>query len=244
MGILGYLKSSILSKVVMAVTGVMLVTYIVVHTAGNLLIYFGPDSINSYSQFLHSLGPLLWVIRIILLVALILHIWTSIVLKLDNLGAKPDKYAVKNYVKAKLTSRTMLWTGIAVFLFVVYHVSHLTLGITNPSHVTQELYTPHNMILASGAESMIHIARTNVYNMVILGFKNPLISIAYIIAVTIVGFHLNHAIQSMCQTLGLNNPKYFPTIVKLSTMLSVIIVICLISIPVTVLLGIIGGGVI
>ena len=134
MGILSYLQSSILSKIVMAVTGAMLVGYIVIHTAGNLLIYSGQDAINSYSQFLHSLGPVLWIARIVLLLALILHIWTSIVLKVSSNEAKPEKYAVKNYFKAKLTSRTMLWTGVAVFLFVVYHVSHLTLHITNPEH--------------------------------------------------------------------------------------------------------------
>jgi succinate dehydrogenase / fumarate reductase cytochrome b subunit len=241
MGVLGYLKSSILSKVVMAVTGAMLVSYIVIHTAGNMLIYLGPDAINSYSQFLHSLGPLLWIVRIILIVAAILHVWTSIVLKLSNLDAKPDKYAVKKYINAKLTSRTMLWTGIAIFLFVVYHVAHLTLGVTNPSHVSKELYFPHNLMMSSAIVNDLHFFRTDVYAMVILGFKNPLISICYMIAVTIVGFHLNHAIQSMFQTLGLNNKKYFPAIQKASTILSIVITVALVSIPITVLLGLIGG---
>ena len=229
MSIFSYLKSSILSKMVMAVTGVMLVLYIVIHTVGNLLIYLGPDSINSYSQFLHSLGPLLWVVRAGLILAAVLHVWTSIALKLDNLDAKPDKYAVKRYVKAKLTSRTMLWTGIAIFLFVIYHVSHLTLGSTHPEHIDTEIVN--------------NIERTKVYDMVILGFKSPFVSIGYIIAVVIVGFHLNHAIQSMFQTLGLNHPSYFPRIQKCSVSLSVLIVLCLVSIPITILLGIVGGSI-
>jgi len=241
MSIFGYLKSSILSKMVMAVTGVMLVLYIVIHTVGNLLIYLGPDAINSYSQFLHSLGPLLWVIRAGLILAAVLHVWTSIALKLDNLDAKPDKYAVKRYVKAKLTSRTMLWTGIAILLFVVYHVSHLTLGVTNPEHISKEIYMPHGFSMMAN-QMPLHLERTNVYNMVILGFQNPIISIGYIIAVVIVGLHLNHAIQSMFQTLGLNHPSYFPRIQKCSVSLSVLIVLCLVSIPITILLGIVGGS--
>jgi len=242
MSVFGYLQSSIFSKVVMAVTGALLVKYIVVHTIGNLLIYLGPDAINSYSQFLHSLGPILWIVRIGLIVAAILHVWTSIALKLDNLDAKPDKYAVKKYLKAKLTSRTMLWTGVAIFLFVVYHVSHLTLQITNPEHVTSQLYTPSGLSLAA-SDTLVQFERTNVYNMVVLGFRNPIIAIVYMIAVTIVGFHLNHAIQSMFQTLGWNNPKYFPIIQKSSTLLSIIIIICLVSIPLTILLGLVGGSV-
>lgn len=226
----------------MAVTGVMLVGYILIHTAGNMLIYAGADAINSYSEFLHSLGPILWIARIVLLLALILHIWTSIVLRISNNDANPQKYAVKRYIKAKLTSRTMLWTGIAVFLFVVYHVSHLTLHVTNPEHVAKQLYIPHGVYFASNTGASFAIARTDVFRMVVLGFQNPIISICYIIAVTIVGFHLNHAIQSMFQTLGLNHPKYFPTIQKTSVALSFIITLSLISIPVSVMLKLIGGN--
>lgn len=238
-----YLKSSILKKAVMAVTGIMLVLYIVVHTAGNMLIYLGKDAINTYSQFLHSLGPGLWVVRVILLLGFIFHVWTSIVLKFSNLDAKPQKYAVKNYLRAKLTSRTMIWTGLMIFFFVCYHVAHLTLHVTNPEHVSLENYVPHGILLAQGSNAGILFERTNVYNMVILGFRNPFIAISYMIAVLIVGFHLNHAIQSMFQTLGWNNPKYFPTIKKCSVCLSVVIVLCLISIPISVLIGLVGGNV-
>ncbi len=261
MALLSYLKSTILSKVVMAVTGIILVLYIVVHTLGNLLIYFGRDSINSYSEFLHSLGPLLWIIRAALLLAVVLHIVTSVYLKFYNLGAKPKKYAVKNYVKAKLTSRTMIWTGIMVGCFVVYHVMHLTLGVTNPETFKKsekaDYYEKHADFLVQNnvfgtvvyekskyvsiPEAKVLFRRNDVYKMVVTGFRNPYISVLYIIAVAIVGFHLNHAIQSMFQTLGYNQRNYFPAIVKWSTALSYIIALCLISIPVTILLGLVGG---
>lgn len=237
MGLFSYLRSSILSKVVMAVTGALLVLYVIVHTAGNLLIYFGQETLNSYSAFLHSLGPLLWIIRIVLIISAILHIITSVKLKFENWGAKPTKYAVRNYVKAKLTSRTMIWTGIMILAFVIYHLLHFTFRVTNPQHYYPEFYQPHNAV------SSVIYERLDVYKMVVLGFKNPLISLVYIVGVIIVGFHLDHAIQSMFQTLGYNQKHYFTALQKCSTTLAIIIVLCLISIPVSVLLGLVGGGI-
>jgi succinate dehydrogenase / fumarate reductase cytochrome b subunit len=221
----------------MAVTGALLVLYVIVHTAGNLLIYFGQETLNSYSAFLHSLGPLLWIIRIVLIISAILHIITSVKLKFENWGAKPTKYAVRNYVKAKLTSRTMIWTGIMILAFVIYHLLHFTFRVTNPQHYYPEFYQPHNAV------SSVIYERLDVYKMVVLGFKNPLISLVYIVGVIIVGFHLDHAIQSMFQTLGYNQKHYFTALQKCSTTLAIIIVLCLISIPVSVLLGLVGGGI-
>jgi len=237
MGLFSYLRSSILSKVVMAITGALLVLYVIVHTAGNLLIYFGQETLNSYSAFLHSLGPLLWIIRIVLIISAILHIITSVKLKFENWGAKPTKYAVRNYVKAKLTSRTMIWTGIMILAFVIYHLLHFTFRVTNPQHYYPEFYQPHSAV------SSVIYERLDVYKMVVLGFKNPLISLVYIVGVIIVGFHLDHAIQSMFQTLGYNQKHYFPALQKCSTTLAIIIVLCLISIPISVLLGLVGGGI-
>lgn len=236
MGLFGYLRSSIISKVVMAITGAILVLYVIVHTAGNMLIFFGRDTLNSYSEFLHSLGPILWIIRAVLIISAVLHIITSIKLKFENWGAKPTKYAVKNYLKAKLSSRTMIWTGIMIFAFILYHLLHFTFRVTNPQHYYPEFYQPNNAI------SSILLERFDVYKMVILGFKNPLISIIYIVGVILVGFHLDHAIQSMFQTLGYNQKTYFSSIQKGSTTLAIVIVLCLISIPISVLLGIVGGG--
>ncbi len=237
MALLNYLKSTILSKIIMAVSGILLMLYVVVHTAGNMLIFLGMDAINSYSGFLHSLGPALWLIRAGLILAAVLHVITSVYLKFHNLGAKPQKYAVKNYVKAKLTSRTMIWTGSMVFCFVLYHLLHFTIRVTNPQHYTAEFYKPVHAV------GDLLFERLNVYAMIVLGFRNPLISITYMIAVIIVGFHLNHAIQSMFQTLGFNQKNYFSCLEKTGTYLSVIITLCLISIPISVLFGLVGGGV-
>lgn len=230
-----YLRSTILSKFVMAFTGAILILYLIVHTAGNLLIYLGKNSINAWSEFLHSLGPILWIIRIILIVSAILHIITSVKLKIENWGAKPTHYAVRNYLRAKLTSRTMIWTGLMIACFVVYHLLHFTFRVTNPEHVYPEMYQPNNAV------TQVVFERLDVYKMVVLGFQNPLISLVYIVGVILVGFHLDHAIQSMFQTLGFNERHYFDVLQKCSTVLAWIITVCLVSIPISVLLGFVGG---
>jgi succinate dehydrogenase / fumarate reductase cytochrome b subunit len=266
MALLSYLKSTLLSKVVMAVSGVFLILFLIVHTIGNMLIYLGQDAYNAYSHLLEEASEVLWLIRIVLILSIILHIITSIKLKFYNLNSKPQKYAVRNYVKAKLTSRTMIWTGIVIGCFVTYHLLHLTFNVTNPSQTEQNEYYEssnlygnipegiplqkemkeikyHNKRYVLVEEGKVLGERDDVYKGVVLGFRNPLIALIYMIGVLIVGFHLNHAIQSCFQTLGLNNPRYFPRIISASTALSYIFVLCLGSIPIAVLSGFIGKGV-
>lgn len=259
MGVFTYLKSTILSKVVMAVTGVILVLFIIGHTLGNLQIYLGPETFNGYAEFLQGLGEILWIIRIVLFLSLVFHIITSVYLKFHNLNSKPTAYKVKNYVKAKLTSRTMIWTGIMIFAFLTYHLLHFTFGVTNPEHYNQkEVYSKKAKLYAELPFSetefegkkvtkidqfeILH-ERHDVYKMVVLGFRNPFISLAYVIGVILLGFHLSHAIQSAFQTLGCNNPRYFQKIVDGSNTFATIIVLCLISIPITIYFGIIGRAV-
>jgi succinate dehydrogenase / fumarate reductase cytochrome b subunit len=232
MALFDYLKSTILSKVVMAVTGVLLVLYIIAHTLGNLQIYVGQETFNAYAAFLQGLGELLWAFRIVLFLALVFHIITSIYLKLLNNSTKPTKYQVKKYLEAKLTARTMIWTGIMVFAFLVYHIMHFTLGVADP-----EIY---GHVDHYGPEELF--ARHDAYLMVIKGFQKPLVSIVYMIGVVLLGFHLSHAIQSMFQTLGINHPKYNGFIRGLGPWLSTIIVLALISIPITIMFKLVGGN--
>jgi succinate dehydrogenase / fumarate reductase cytochrome b subunit len=243
----------------MAITGGIIVLFLFGHAIGNLQMFAGADVYNNYAYFLQSLGELLWVIRIVLFVCLVLHIITSVRLKLQNLGAKPVKYHVKNYMKAKLTARTMIWTGILIGSLLVYHILHFTAGTTNPDQYKHYEYYGKNAKLlgeyptgkinyegkqyaeADGIE--ILFKRHDVYKMVVLGFREPLISLAYIIFVLMVGFHLSHAIQSAFQTLGFNHPRYFPKIEKASVALSTLLVLCFVSVPIAVLLRIVGGAV-
>ncbi|MGE5479945.1 MAG: succinate dehydrogenase cytochrome b subunit [Chloroflexota bacterium] len=253
-----YLKSTIFNKAVMAVTGIVLLLYIIGHTLGNLQIFLGRDSINTYAYFLHSTGELLWIVRGVLLLSLIFHVITSIWLKLHNVQAKPQKYAVKNYLKAKFSSRTMIWTGIMIFAFVVYHLLHFTIGATNPEHFKSVEYYEREAFVApagagveeldaAGAEGAraTHVIqpRKDVYKMMILGFREPAISIAYMIAVIILGFHLAHATQSAFQTLGVSEPTFTKKMIRVSSALGFIIATLLTIIPLSVLLRLVGGDV-
>ncbi|MCB2205341.1 succinate dehydrogenase cytochrome b subunit [bacterium] len=216
-----FLQSTILSKVVVAVTGLFMVLFILGHMIGNLQMYLGQDTMNHYAETLQGMGALLWLIRGGLLLFLVLHVITSIRLKALNLSARPEPYAVKNYVRATLTSRTMIWSGVMLFLFIVYHLLHFTVKATNPAY--------GGLFDAAG--------RHDVYSMVVIGYNNVLISIVYISAMILLGFHLFHAIESMFQTLGINHEKYNPLIHGLSVTLSTIIVAGFIMIPVGVLAG-------
>jgi len=258
MAIFSFLRSTVLSKIVMATTGILLLLFIIGHLVGNLHIYLGPEPLNTYAQFLKSIGEILWIVRIVLFVSLVLHIITSLYLSSINNAAKPVKYQVVNYAKAKINSRSMLVTGIMIFAFVTYHLLHFTFGITNPEHYAQHELTVKKAFVLPGnvseeqlksmpkdcfVEQNILTERHDVYKMVVLGFRNPFISLAYIVAVVLLGFHLSHAIKSCFHTLGITGPKFTPWMERCSTIFSIIITLLYISIPISVLLGLVGGAV-
>lgn len=263
MSVFNYLKSTILSKIVMAATGLVLVLFIIGHLAGNLQILIGKEVFNTYAHFLQNLGELLWVIRGVLFLCLVLHIITSIRLKLYNNAAKGAGYKIKSYAKAKLTSRTMIWTGILIFAFLSYHLAHFTLGKVEPQHYGKMDYYENDasyfvqMNTAGAEEAVVYensdytktenakvlFNRHDAYYMVIMGFRNPVIVISYLIFVLVLGFHLSHAIQSMFQTLGISGPVFTPWMIKASNLLSFLIAFMYSVIPLTILLGLVGGDV-
>lgn len=216
-----FLQSSILSKVVMAATGLVLVLFLLGHMAGNLQMYLGQETMNVYAETLQGLGNVLWLIRAVLFICLVLHVITSIKLKWENNAARPEPYAMKKYVRATLTSRTMIWTGVMIALFLTYHLLHFTIRATNPAY--------GGLFDVTG--------RTDVYSMVVLGYSNLLIALVYIAAMLLLGFHLFHAIESMFQTLGINHEKYNSFLHGLSLAVSIIIMVGFISIPIGVLVG-------
>lgn len=222
---LDFLKSTILSKIVVALTGLILVGFIVGHTLGNLLIYLGQDAINQYAADLASLGSLLWVVRIVLLIAFVLHIIATIYLVRKNKIASGGSYKVKSYKNSTFSSRFMIYAGLMVFFFVIYHLAHFTFGIADP-----EVYNLYD-----------ELNRHDVYNMVIEGFKSPIISAFYIIAVVFLGLHLNHGVQSMFHTLGFHGKNFSNFIRKISPLFAAVITLSLTSIPLTILLGLIGA---
>ncbi len=196
----------------MAVTGLILVGFVVGHLVGNLQVFQEPDHINGYAQFLHQLGPLLWVARLVIVASVILHIWAATALTLENNEARGAvAYGFKHTIQATLASRTMRWTGYIVLAFLFYHLAHFTLGLAQSGTYKEAL--PHYtmggdyhvagfVVVKAGADVL------DVYNMVILGFQNPIVSLFYIVAVGLLSFHLLHGIDSLFQTLGLRSGKW------------------------------------
>ncbi len=216
-----FLQSTILSKVVMAATGLILVLFLLGHMIGNLQMHIGQEKMNVYAETLQHLGGVLWLIRGLLILFAVLHIITSIRLKLLNRSARPEHYAFKDTVKATLGSRTMFWTGSTIFLFLLYHLLHFTIKATNPQY----------------GGLFDAVGRPDVYSMVVLGYQDVLISVVYVAAMILLGYHLTHAIGSMFQTLGINHPKYNSFIHGFSVTVALVIVIGFISIPAGVLIG-------
>src|SRR5258707_9053297 len=124
-----FYQSSVGKKIIVAVTGIILIVFVIGHLLGNLQIFIGPDWINGYSQHLHDLGPLLWLIRIFLLAIVIIHIYVTIRLAIENRRARPEPYIDKRYVKATFASRHMVMSGLIVLAFIIYHLAHFTVRI-------------------------------------------------------------------------------------------------------------------
>jgi succinate dehydrogenase / fumarate reductase cytochrome b subunit len=221
--LIAFYQSSIGKKYIVAVTALLLILYVLGHLVGNLQIYLGPDRINAYAKFLHDLGPILWVVRVILLAAFVIHIVATIQLAQENRLAKPQKYAVAGYQRSTMASRTMIVSGLIVLCFVIYHLLQFTLQVTDP-----EFREVHDSI-----------GRHDVYRMLILGFRHPLVSLFYVIALFLLTTHLSHGFASVVQTLGINNRKIANFVSTGGQTLAWVVFAGYISIPATILLGII-----
>ena len=184
-------KTSIGKKVVMAVTGLILLSFVIGHLIGNLQIFSPPEKINGYAHFLQSLGPALWGIRAFLLLTVVLHIWTAIALVIENRAARgSERYLDKRYIRASYASRTMKWSGLIVLAFLIYHLLHFTVKITDDAgrYPTTTLH----------GETV-----PDVHSMMVLGFQQPLVSAFYLVSIALLSWHLRHGISSMFQSVGL-----------------------------------------
>lgn len=219
--LLAFYRSSIGKKWVVALTGAVLIAYILGHLAGNLQIYISRDSINKYGEFLHSLGPMLWAVRLFLLGSFVLHIVTTIKLAIENRLARPQPYAEKRTVRTTTAARTMMMSGSIVLCFVIFHILDFTTNTTRPAFATLE--DPHG--------------RHDVYRMVILGFQNPFAAGFYILGLFLLCLHLSHGLSSFLQTLGLNSRKTATQLALGGRILAWLIFIGYVSIPLSVMLG-------
>lgn len=183
--------SSIGKKAVMALTGLVLVGFIIGHLSGNLLYFKGPKAINDYAQWLHEHAALIWGARTVLLLSVGLHIWAGISLALENRAARAGGPEVAATRRASLASLTMPYTGVVVLGFIVFHLLHYTLRSV--------VLTPEVVSLAAAGD---------VHQMLVAGFRNPWVSGFYIVSVALLCLHLSHGVSSMFQTLGLRNERW------------------------------------
>lgn len=218
--------STVGKKIMMAVTGVILIGFVVVHMIGNLKVYQGAVAFNHYAEGLRTVGEpffgygqLLWILRIILLVAVIIHIVAAVQLVLHSRKARAIGY--RKYdgdMVFSYASRTMKWGGLIILAFVIYHLLHLTFGSAHPNFVPGNAY--HNLVA---------------------GFQSWPVSIAYVLAMIPLGFHLYHGFWSMLQTFGATNPKVNRIRRPIAAGLALVVVLGNISFPVAVLTGFVGG---
>jgi succinate dehydrogenase / fumarate reductase cytochrome b subunit len=235
-----FLRSSIGRKILMAITGVILTGFVVGHLVGNLQIFEHPDRINGYAAFLHQLGPLLWVVRVLLLVSVVAHIWAATMLSLENRAARDVAYDVKHTIRATLSSRLMRWTGVVVLAFVLYHLAQFTLGFAQAPSFKENL--PHYTLTSDYRVAGFLAVRAgtevaDVYRMVILGFQQPVVALFYILAVGLLSFHLLHGADSMFQTLGWRSEKWAGALRKIVIVFCAAYFLGNLAIPGAVLLG-------
>jgi succinate dehydrogenase / fumarate reductase, cytochrome b subunit len=221
--IINFYRSAVGKKVVMAVTGIILFGFVFGHMLGNLKLYFGPEKLNEYGVWLRTLGTpafpnelLLWLARIGLLAAVVLHIDAATRLTIMNRKARPKDYEDRKSVAATYAARTMRWGGVIVLLFVIFHILDFTTGNVNPDFV-----------------------EGNVYHNVIASFSRWWVSAFYVIANIALGFHLYHGLWSMFQSLGWNHPYFNPWRREFATVFAVVITLGNVSFPLAVLSGIV-----
>ena len=217
------MRSAVLKKATMAVTGILLFGWIFAHMFGNLKIFFGPESFNHYAEFLREMGSplippsgLLWVTRFVLLAAVGLHVWAATSLTLQNRRARPIDYRELRGVTVDYAARTMRMSGYLLALYIVYHLMHLTFGSVHADFVPSDPYS--NVVKA---------------------FQALPVAAVYIFANLLLGLHLYHGLWSLFQSLGFCHPTYNPWRRRFAVAFAIAISVGFISVPLGVLAGIV-----
>ncbi len=204
----------------MALTGLAMVGFLVAHLAGNLLIFAGPQALTEYALGLRKIEPLLWVMRSGLILSILVHIFAGVRLTRLNQAAKPQGYAVKKRVKSNFASSYMLVTGFLIVTFILYHLAHLTFKVTHPEFA--------------------NLGPFDLYAMMVISFKSPIVSFFYVLSIVALMMHLNHGVSSLFQSLGINHGNINCFLRFVGPFLSIVLAIGFLSIPLAVFLGFIG----
>jgi succinate dehydrogenase / fumarate reductase cytochrome b subunit len=219
-----FYRSALGKKYVMAITGIVFMLYVLLHMVGNLKMFYGPEELNEYSEFLRNIlypalphSGFLWLFRLVLIVSLVLHVHATYALTVMNRRARPTKYqAPRHYVAANFASRTMRWSGVIVLLFLAWHLADLTWGWANPDFVYGDVY--HNVVSS---------------------LEQVPVAVFYIVANLALGLHLYHGAWSIFQSLGFNNPRFNPWRRWFAVAFTAVVVIGNVSFPIAVQLGVV-----
>ena len=210
-------RSTIGQKAVMAVTGLIMLGYLITHVLANLLVFRGPELINGYSRALHSMATLLWTARAILIASLVLHVWAAASLTRRDLAARPVAYRRVDPQAATIASRTIRWGGLVILFFVVFHVLHFTTGTVHPAVFVEG--DPHGNVVRA--------------------FRVPWVAALYVVAMAALGLHLYHGAWSSFRTLGLTRPRGDTLRHRASAVVAGLIWLGFTVIPIAVLAGLV-----
>ncbi len=216
-------KTTVARKLLMAVTGQFMVFYVIAHVLGNSSIYF--SGINAYADGLRHWPFLivLWTSRALLFLSIAFHGYYGVVIALENRKAKPRQYSVTSHLSATVAGRTMIWTGLIIAAFLVYHLLHFTLQVIDPA--TAAIRNPDS------------VGRPDVFMMVAGAFRQMGIAALYVAGVLSLGLHLWHGIQSSIQTWGANSDRSLPIIVKIGAAAAIVLFVGYAAIPVAIFTG-------
>jgi succinate dehydrogenase / fumarate reductase cytochrome b subunit len=216
-----YLGSSIGKKHIMALTGLAMAGFAIVHMLGHLIMFGGQNAYNTYAHNLQSMGPLKWIARGGLLFVLLVHFFAAFSLSSANDAARPVKYVRYVPVRTTAYARYMIATGLAMFVFLLMHILHFTVQVI-----------PNEYFGKSVA------GMPDVYNAFVVAFMDPIFLVVYVLAMLFLCLHLAHGVSSSFQSLGWKHPKYDPLINKLGPGLGVILFLGFIAPPLAAVAGV------
>jgi succinate dehydrogenase / fumarate reductase cytochrome b subunit len=205
----------------MGATGLFMLLFVLAHLLGNSSIFAGREALNAYAEHLHSLGPLVWIARIVMGTMLAVHLFFGIILTMENSDANPEKYAVNRMLKATFFSQTMIWTGLLILGFLAFHLAQFTLRITPDITAEAAAKKPGD-----------------VFTMVVTSFNYIAIFAVYVGAMVALFCHLSHGIQSIFQSLGLSSKDSLPKVTSFGKVLATLLLLGYCAIPVAIVTGI------
>ncbi len=214
---LAFWRTTVGKKIVMAVTGAILIAFLIGHLAGNLLVFRGAPALDAYSAFLKRELAALWVVRAVLLVSVVLHVIAAAQLAIMDRAARPKRYARAEAQAATVASRTMRIGGLVIAAFVVFHLLHLTTGTLRPAPFEEP----------------------RVYDNVMGGFRVWWVTALYVVAMIAIGLHLFHGGWSWLRTLGLSRPSAEPLHRPIAAVLAILIWAGFTSIPLAIFFGLV-----